>query len=96
MVPATLVLMKLGTTAAGPDATNTSVEITMIILKTRRSTPDSMARNPVNGRSHLKEIKTVHLAWTEYSTNLARFTASPTSLPTIPIEVVGSLNKPVS
>ena len=96
MVPATRVLPKPETATAGPDATNTSVEATMTIPKTRRLMLDSVAPNPVNGRRHLKEIKTAHLAWTEYSIDLAKFTAAPTSLPTIPTEVVGSLNRPVS
>ena len=34
--------------------------------KIRQSMSDSVAPNPVSGRSHLKEIKTAHLAWTEY------------------------------
>mgnify|MGYP005835491027 CR=1 FL=1 len=61
----------------GPDATNTSVEAIMIIPETRRSTPDSVAPNPVNGRGHSREIKMIHLAWTKYSFDLARFTAPP-------------------
>ena len=92
----TLVLLKLETAAAGSEATNTSVEATMIIPKTRRSTPDSVAPNPVSGRSHSKVTKMVHLAWTEYSIDLARFTAPPTSQPIIPTEVVGSSNRLVS
>ena len=47
-------------------------------------------------RSHSKEIGTVHLIWTKYLTDLARFMAPPTSLQIIPTETVGSLNRPVS
>ena len=95
MVPATQVPLKLETTTEGPDTTNTSVEATMIIPKTQRSTPDSEDLSPINGRGHSKRIKVVHLTWTEYSIDLARFMAPQTSLPTIPTEVAGYSNRPV-
>ena len=78
---------------ASHDATSTSVET---ITKTLRSMPDSVAPNPVNGRSHSKETEMVHLVWTEYSIGLARFMALLTNLPIIPTEIVGSLNRLVS
>ena len=73
----------------GHDTTNTSVEATMKIPKTWWSTPDSVALNPVSGRSHSKETKVVHPIWTEYSIGLARFMAPLTSLPIIPTEIAG-------
>ena len=66
IAPATLAPPKPETAMAGHDATNTSVKATMKIPKTRRSTPDSVAQNPVSERGHSKETKMVHLAWTEY------------------------------
>ena len=78
---------------ANHDATSTSVGT---IPKTRLSTPDSVAPNPVSGRSHLKETKMVHPVWTKYSIGPARFMAPPISLPIIPTEIVGSSNRPVS
>jgi hypothetical protein len=68
----------------------------MQILKIRQSTPDSVALNPLSERSHSKETKMVHPVWTEYLIDLARSTAPPTSLPIIPTEIVGFLNRPVS
>ena len=88
--------MKLETETAGLDTTKTSVGETLTMPKTQRSMLDSVAPNQVSGRGHSKETKTVHLAWTEYSIDHAKFTAPLTSLPTIPTEVVGSLNRPVS
>ena len=87
--------MKPEIATASPGATGTSVETTVTIPMTRRSTPDSVALNPVNGIGHSKRIKAVHLTWTEYLIDLARSTAPQTSLPTIPTEVVGSSNRPV-
>ena len=92
--PVILALPKQGTETIGPEEIKTSVRETLKMPKTRWSTPDSVAPSPVNGRGHSKETKTVHLAWTEYSIDLARFTAPMTSLLTIPTEVVGSLKRP--
>ena len=95
-IPTILALRKQGTETAGPDAIKTSVGATLNMPKTRRSMPDSVAPSPVNGRGHSKETKTVHLAWTEYSIDLARFTAPLTSLLIIPTDVVGSSNRPTN
>ena len=66
------------------------------IPKIWRTTPDSVALNPVSGRSHSKETKMVHPVWTEYSIGLARYMAPLICLPIIPTEIVGSPNRPVS
>ena len=66
IAPATLAPPKPETATASHDATDTSVEATMKILKIRQLTPDSVALNPVSGRSHSKETKMVHPVWTEY------------------------------
>ena len=92
-VPAIPALPKQGTKTEGPDATKTSVGATLTMPKTRRSMLDSVAPNPVCERGHSKETKTVHPAWTEYSIDLAKFTAPRTSPPTIPTEVVEFLNR---
>ena len=89
-------LPKPETATEGPEATNTSIRTTMMIQRIRQSMADSVAPNPVNGRSHSNETKTVHQAWTEYLIDLARYTALVTSLPTIPTEAVGSSNRPAS
>ena len=81
---------------ASPDATNTSVETTVTIPITRRSTPDSVAPSPASGRSHLKEAIRAHPAWTEYSIDHVKSMAPPINPPIIPTEAVGSLNRPVS
>ena len=77
----------------GHDVRNTSIRTTMKKLKIHQSTPDSVAVNPVSGRSHSKETKIVHPVWTGYSIDLARFMAPLTSLPIIPTEIFGSLNR---
>ena len=52
--PATQAHPKSGMATGSHDATKTSVETMMTAQRTRRSTPDSGALDPVNGRSHLK------------------------------------------
>ena len=59
-------LPKFEMAMASHDATDTSVKAIRKIQKTRRSTPDSVALNPVSERSHSKETKMVHPVWPEY------------------------------
>jgi hypothetical protein len=63
---------------------------------TQRSTPDFTIRNPVNGRSHLRQTKTGHPPLTGYWIDLVRFTATLISQLIIPIETVGSLSRQAS
>ena len=93
---ANLALRKPEIAMASPNATDTSVEATVIIPMTRRSTPDSVAPSLASRRSHLIETIRDHPAWTAYSIVHVRSTAPPTNQPIIPTEVVGSLNKPAS
>ena len=51
---ANLALRKPEIATASPDATDTSVEATLIIPMTRRSMPDSAAPSLVSGGSHIK------------------------------------------
>ena len=95
-VLATMALLKPETATAGPDATNTSVEATMTILKIRWSTPDSVAPSLVSGRSHSKETIRAHPVWAEYFIDHVRSMAPPINLPIIPTKAVGFLNRPVS
>ena len=66
IAPATLAPPNPETAMASHDATSTSVEIITKEPKTQRSTPNSVAPNPVNGRSRSKEIEMVCPTWTKY------------------------------
>ena len=81
---------------AGRVATKTNAALTAIIVKIRKSMPDSEALNPVNGKSHSKELLRVRPIWTEYSTALARYMAPPKSQLITPTEAVGSSSRPAS
>ena len=91
-----LALRKPELATASTDATDTSVEATVIIPTTRRSTPDSVAPSPASGKSHSKGTTRAHPAWTAYSIVNARYTAPPINQPTTPTENVGYLNRPAS
>ena len=65
-VPATLAPLRPEMATEGHNVTKTSVGTTMKKLKIQRTTPDSVALNPVSRRSHSKETKKVHPVWTEY------------------------------
>ena len=93
---ANLAPLKPEIATASPDATGTSIEATVTIPMTRRSTPDSVAPSLASGRSHLKETIRAHPAWTAYSIVHVRSTAPPINEPIIPTEAIGSLNMLVS
>ena len=81
---------------ANPDATDTSVEATIIIPMTRRSTPDSVAPSLASGRSHSKGTTRAHPAWTAYSIVHVKSMTLLINQPIIPTENVGFLNRPAS
>ena len=81
---------------AGHVATSKNVALTAIILRIRQSTPDSEALNPVNGRSHSKELLRVCPIWTEYSTARARYTAPPKIQLITPTGIVGYSSRQAS
>ena len=54
--------------------------------RARRSTPDSVALNPVSGKSRSKEAIRARLAWTAYWIVRVKFTAPPINQPTTPTE----------
>ena len=74
---------------AGRVETKTNAALTATAMRIRQSTPDSEALNPVNGRSHLKELLRARPIWTEYSTALVKYMEPPKSQPTTPTEIVG-------
>ena len=78
---------------AGRVATKTNAALTVTILRTQQSMPDSEAPNPVSGKSHLKELLRVCPIWTEYSIAHARYMAPPKSHLTTPTEIVGYSSK---
>ena len=81
---------------AGHVATNTSAALTATLLRIRQSMPDSEALNPINGKSHKKELLRVRPIWTEYSTARARYTAPPKSQLTTPTGTVGYSSRQAS
>ena len=81
---------------AGHVATKTKAALTAISLRIRQSTPDSEALNPVNGRSHSKELLRLRPIWTEYSAAHARYMAPPKSQLTTPTEIVGYSSRQAS
>ena len=93
---ANLAPLKPEIATASLDATCTSVEATVTIPMTRRSTPDSVALNPVSGKRHSKEAIRARPVWTAYSIAHVKFMASQTSQQTTPTETVGFLNRPAS
>jgi len=50
---------------------------------------DSVALNPVSGKSHSKEVLRAHPVWTEYSIARARYTAPLKNQPITPTGIVG-------
>ena len=68
---------------AGHVATNISVASIATIPRIRQSMPDSEALNPVSGKSHSKEALRGCPVWTVYSIARVKYTAPPTSQPTI-------------
>ena len=73
---------------AGHVATKTNAALTAITVRIRQSMPDSEALNPVNGKSHSKELLRVRPIWTEYSIAHARYMAPVKSQLTTPIGTV--------
>ena len=64
-------------------------------LKTRQSTPDSVAQNLVSGKNRSKEIIRYRPVWTTYSIARAKFTAPRISQQTTLTETAGYSNRPV-
>ena len=77
-------------------ATDTSAATTAITPKTRQSMPDSVALNPVSGKSRSKEAIRARPVWTAYSIARVKFTAPPINQPTTPTENAGCSNRPAS
>ena len=67
------------TTITGHVATSISAALTAKILRIRQSMPDSVALNPVSGKSHSKEATRTRPVWTAYSIARVKFTAPPIS-----------------
>ena len=86
----------LRTTMPGRVETKTNAALTAIIVKIRQSMLDSEALNPVNGKSHSKELLQVRPIWTEYSTARARYMAPLKSQLTTPIGTVGYSSRQAS
>ena len=81
---------------AGHVATSTSAALTVTILRIRQLMPDSEALNPINGKSHLKEVLRAHPVWTEYSTACARYMTPSKSQPITPTRIVGCSSRQAS
>ena len=60
---------------ASHGATDISVGTMATTLKTRQLTPDSVAQNPVSGKSRSKETIRDRPVWTAYLIARAKFTA---------------------
>ena len=60
------------------------------------STPDSVVPNPVNGKSHSRQIETDHRILTRYWIGPARFMAPPLNQSITPTGAAGFLNKSAS
>ena len=77
-------------------ATDTSAALTATTPKTRQSMLDSVALNPVSGRSRSKEAIRARPVWTAYSIAHVKFTAPPISQPITPTENAGYSSRPAS
>ena len=75
---------------------NKSVALTATATRIRQLMPDSEATNPVNGKSHSKEILRARPVWTEFSTACARYMAPPKGQPITPIGIVGCSSRQAS
>ena len=74
--------------------TDTSAATMATTPKTRQSMPDSVALNPVSGKSRSKEVIRARPVWTAYSIARVKFTAPSTSQPIKPTENAGCLRRP--
>ena len=74
-------------------ATDTSATTRATTQKTRQSMPDSVALNPVSGKSRSRKAIRARPSWTAYSIVHVKFTAPPINQPTTPTENVGCLNR---
>ena len=63
------------TITASHGATDISIGTMATTLKARQSTPNSVAQNPVSGKSRSKETIRDHPVWTACLTAHAKFTA---------------------
>ena len=91
---ATLAHHKPEIATANPDATNTSAAKMVKMPKIRQSMPDLVALSPVSEMGHSKMTIRVRPVWTAYLTAHAKFMAPREHQPIIPMENVGSSNKP--
>ena len=93
---AILAHQKPGIATTNNGATNTSVTKMVITLKIWQSMPDSVALNPVSGKSHSKIAIQARPVWTAYSIARVKFTAPPISQPITPTDNAGCSSRPAS
>ena len=81
---------------ASHDATDTSAATMATMPKTRQLMSDSVALNPVRGKSCSKDVIRARPVRTAYSIARVKFMAPPINQPTTPTENAGCSNRPAS